>query len=52
MNSGDERSDWSSEQWARPQAIPPTTDEGEGEGEEDRKGRDDDDDTFGSSNVA
>ena len=28
MNSGDERTDWSSEQWARPQATAPLTDEG------------------------
>ena len=31
VNSGDERSDWSSEQWARPQAAAPLTDENEGE---------------------
>jgi len=30
-NSGDERSDWSSEQWARPQAAAPLTDENEDE---------------------
>ncbi|MXY93115.1 MAG: DUF898 family protein [Caldilineaceae bacterium SB0664_bin_27] len=30
-NSGDERSDWSSEQWARPQAAAPSTDENEDE---------------------
>lgn len=30
-NSGDERSDWSSEQWARPQAAAPPTDENEDE---------------------
>ena len=31
VNSGDERSDWSSEQWARPQAAAPLTDENEDE---------------------
>lgn len=31
VNSGDERSDWSSEQWARPQAAASLTDENEGE---------------------
>lgn len=30
-NSGDERSDWSSEQWARPQAAAPLTNENEDE---------------------
>ena len=49
VNSGDERTDWSSEQWARPQAIAPSTEEGDGEGEE---GPEDDDGPFGSSSAA
>ena len=52
VNSGDERTDWSSEQWARPQAVAPSTDEGEGEGEEDQQVPDDEDETFGSSGAA
>ncbi len=51
-NSGDERTDWSSEQWARPQAIAPSTEEGDGEGEEGQQGPDDDDEPFGSSRAA
>jgi len=50
VNSGDERTDWSSEQWARPQAVAPLTEEGEGE--EDQQAPDDDDETFGSSGAA
>lgn len=52
VNSGDERTDWSSEQWARPQAILPSTEEGEGDGEHDQQAPDDDDEPFGSSNAA
>ena len=37
MNSGDERTDWSSEQWARPQATAPLTDDEEEEGEAERR---------------
>ncbi len=48
MNSGDERTDWSSEQWARPQATAPLTDDEEGEEEERRQGQDADD---GTSNA-
>ena len=52
VNSGDERTDWSSEQWARPQAIAPATEEGDGEGAEGQQGPDDDDEPFGSSGAA
>ena len=52
VNSGDERSDWSSEQWARPQAIAPTTEEEDGGEEEYQQGPDDDNEPFGSSNAA
>ncbi len=52
VNSGDERSDWSSEQWARPQAIAPTTEEEDGDEEEYQQGPDDDNEPFGSSNAA
>ena len=51
-NSGDERTDWSSEQWARPQAIAPSTEEVDGEGEEGQQGPNDDDEPFGSSSAA
>ena len=37
MNSGDERTDWSSEQWARPQATAPLTGDEEGEEEAERR---------------
>ena len=46
MNSGDERTDWSSEQWARPQATAPLTDEEEAER---RQSQGADDETSGSS---
>ena len=49
VNSGDERTDWSSEQWARPQATAPMAAEDAGDGEQ--QGTDDDDKTFGSSNA-
>ena len=52
VNSGDERTDWSSEQWARPQAIAPTTEEEDGDEEEYQQGPDDDNEPFGSSNAA
>ena len=39
MNSGDERTDWSSEQWARPQVTLPT-DEAETEPQEERRADD------------
>lgn len=47
MNSGDERTDWSSEQWARPQATAPLSDEDDAE--EGQQGQDDDKEPFGSS---
>jgi len=52
VNSGDERTDWSSEQWARPQAIAPTSEEEDGDEEEYQQGPDDDNEPFGSSNAA
>ncbi|MCY4409074.1 MAG: DUF898 family protein [Caldilineaceae bacterium] len=48
MNSGDERTDWSSEQWARPQVTAPLTDDEEGEEAERRQSQDADD---GTSNA-
>lgn len=48
MNSGDERTDWSSEQWARPQVTAPLTDDEEGEEAERRQSQDADD---GASNA-
>ncbi len=48
MNSGDERTDWSSEQWARPQVTAPLTGDEEEEEAERRQGQDADD---GTSNA-
>ncbi len=48
MNSGDERTDWSSEQWARPQVTAPLTDDEEGEEAERRQSQDADDGTSGA----
>ena len=52
VNTGDERTDWSSEQWARPQTVAPVTGEGEEEGEEGRQAAEDDEENFGSSSTA
>lgn len=48
MNSGDERTDWSSEQWARPQVTAPLTDDEEGEEAERRQSQDADDGASGA----
>ncbi len=48
-NSGDERTDWSSEQWARPQASSLLPDEEEDDGEAGQRDRSGGDETLGSA---